>query len=942
MSSHAIPGDISGTASELQGESPAEFPCSSTQARFWLLEQMEPGSALNVSVRWQLDGDIERERIEAAFQGIAMRHEILRTTFHGVDGVPVQRVLPFAAVPVAEIDLSVLPQAEREAQALDLARQEARQPFDLADAPLMRVTLLRCTPTRAVLLLTAHHLVCDGWSIGVIAREMGLRCAAQAAGLLPTLPLQYADYALWEAEFLRAGGLAAEQEYWRVQLAGMKRFQVRPDHPRGAAPPGRSRIHSTLLPRPMTGQLQNLARRHAATMFAVALAGLSVLLHRYTAATEVVIGTQVAGREHLELEHLIGPFINTLALRIDLSGNPTFAEHLQQVRDTVRDALAHQRLPIDHVVSMLRPVREAGRDPLLSVNLILQRSFVANAPYGGMALTDLPSVSSGALYDLNFFMVERTDGWRLSCEYDTGLFAGATVERLLAALSRLLAAVGSDPGHPVSNYDLIDDAERKQLLDVASRTPLPPALAKLLPAPVRPDPRVYVVEPGGQLAMPNATGELWTDGVDPGGPHLPMHEMLRFAADPFDPAPKRRLHRTGALARFRQNGSLEMLAAPPPCQSPSAPADPPGRSSARLATESRIAAIWAAVLGIPQVDMDVSFFDQGGHSLLAARMLARVEASFGQRLPLVSLFRAPTVRAFAGLLDRDAGAAREFEAVPINAHGSRAPIFAINNTGLFHHLSRDLSPDQPFISLCAFDAAIPEEWAPQDFEAIAARYVDILRRVQPHGPYILLGLCVAGCIAFEMAQQLGRQGEQVPLLVLIDAWSPGYLAGMSRRDAALATLSYKLQDFGAEVRKLARGQLGVWDFIAQRGPTKSLRQWLLGAAQKAGHLRSVALDPYSAWYQSHLEAAASCYQPRPLSGFIQVFHCPDQPSGRFLDRTFGWGRLALGGIDVQVIPGDHLSIFKEPGASLMAQHLNRALNRVGELAAAGNGERVGP
>lgn len=941
MSSHVIPGASPDTPPELQA-APSEFPCSAVQARFWLGEQMEPGSALNVAVRWQLNGDIDRDRIEAAFRGTVLRHEILRTTFHGVDGVPVQRVQPSVAITVPEIDLSTMPDAEREARALNLAQAEAHVPFDLLSAPLLRVTLLRLAPTRAVLLLTAHHLVCDGWSVGVIAREMGLRYAGQATGTLPALPLQYADYALWEAEFRRAGGLAAEEEYWRAQLAGLRRFEVRPDHPRRAASAGGSHIHSILLPRAVTDTLQDLARQQAATLFAAALSGLSVLLHRYAAAAEVVIGTQVAGREQVELEHLVGPFINTLALRIDLSGNPTFAEHLRQVRDTVRNALAHQRLPIDNVVSILRPRREAGRDPLFSVNFILQRSFIANAAYGGMALTDLPSVSSGALYDLNFFMVERADGWRLSCEYDTGLFEEATAERLLTTLGRLLAAVGGDPRRAVSDYDLLDPAERKALLDAAGRMPLPQMVVEQLPAPARRGARAYVVEPGGQLAMLGAVGELWTDAVDPGAPDLPLGEMLRFVADPFDPEPRRRLYRTGVLVRLRPEGSLEVLAAPPHRHVVSTPAKPPARTSARLATEGRLAAIWAAVLGIPQVDRDVSFFDQGGHSLLAARMLARVEASFGQRLPLASLFRAPTVRAFAELLEGEAGRVGEFEAVPINAHGSRTPIFAINNTGLFHPLSRDLGPDQPFFSLCALDAVRPEEWVPQDFETVATRYVDILRRVQPHGPYILLGLCVAGCIAFEMAQQLARQGEPVPLLVLVDAWSPGYLDGMSRRDAALADLSYRLQDFSGEVRKLARGQLGVWDFIAQRGPAKSLRHWFLGRAKMAGRLQSVTLNPYSAWYQTHLEAAASRYRPQPFPGFIQVFHRPDQPSGRFLDRTFGWGRLALGGIDVQAVPGNHLSIFEEPGAGLMAQHLSRAIDGIGKWSAPGDGDRSGP
>lgn len=543
-----------------------DFPCSAAQARFWVLEQMGLGSALNIAVRWQIDGPVETGRVEAALRDIIARHEVLRTTFHEVDGVPVQRVLPLADVRVAEANLAEVAPTQREQQALAFARQEARRPFCLASAPLLRVTLLRLAPAQAMLLLTAHHLVCDGWSIGIIARELGLRYAASKAGALPTLPalpLQYADYALWQAKWMEAGGLKPHAEYWGAKLAGLQRFEVRPDHPRPAVPTGSSHIHSLLLPRHLTDRMQDLARHHAATMFSVALAGLSAMLYRFTGTAGVSIGTQAAGRDDVELEHLVGLFINTLVLRLDLAGGPTFSEHVRRVRDTVRDALANQRMPIDHVVSMLRPARELHRDPLISVNFILQRSFITNGAYGDIALTDLPSVSSGALYDLNFFMVERPDGWRLSCEYDIELFADLTIKHLLDALCRLLAAAAADPDRVIAEYDLIDAAERERLLTAAGGAALPATLADQLPAPPGPHRRLYVVEPGGQLAMPNAAGELWIGGLGPGAVDASVAEAARFVADPFGPDARQTLYRSGALVRRRHDGALEVLAAPP-------------------------------------------------------------------------------------------------------------------------------------------------------------------------------------------------------------------------------------------------------------------------------------------------------------------------------------------------------------------------------------------
>jgi len=243
-----------------------------------------------------------------------------------------------------------------------------------------------------------------------------------------------------------------------------------------------------------------------------------------------------------------------------------------------------------------------------------------------------------------------------------------------------------------------------------------------------------------------------------------------------------------------------------------------------------------------------------------------------------------------------------------------------------HHLSRGLGADQPFLALSAYDPAVPEDLAPETIEGVAARYVAILRRVRPNGPYILLGLCVAGVVAFEMARQLTRDGEETPLIVVMEAWAPGQLASRSRRDALLAKFSYRFQNFSVQVVKLLTGRVGPVAFMAHRGFVKALRKRLVRMAHRAGLFYSVEGDPYNTWFQDHLEAAARAYRPEPHDGRIQVFHSPEQPSGRFLDPTFGWGALARGGITVHAIPGDHLGIFAEPGVGTMAMHLRRALD----------------
>ena len=934
------PADANGEATGASAV--LEFPCSPAQRRFWVLEQSEPGNpALNVAVRWQLDGPVTADLLEEAFHGIIARHEVLRTTFHEIDGAPVQRVLPTASLSIKEIDLSGIPAARREAEATGIAKREAQAPFCLNGAPLMRVTLLRLSPVKSILLVTAHHLVCDGWSIGIIAWEMGLRYAALGDGTQPTLPplpVQYADYALWQAEWVKAGGLQPEVEYWTTQLAGMTHFEVRPDYPRRAMPTSGGHILSLLLPRAATDALAALARQNGVTMFSVALAGLSAVLSRYTADTRVTVGTQVAGRENVELEHLVGLFTNTVVLRTDLSGDPSFVEHVGRIRDVVLGALAHQHTPIDRIISIVRPARSLGRDPLISVNFIFQRSFITNSSYGDISLTDLPSITSGALCDLNFFMVERPEGWRLSCEYNIGLFAAATIETLLHALVRFFGQVVSNPHRRISEYALLDAAEQERLVEEAGRTPLPQALAGQLPGSVRADAKCYVVEPGGQLALPNAAGELWIDGFEPHHPRSSIAEAARFVSDAFGPDRRQRLYRSGILVRRCAEGSFEALATSPfhPQQAVKPVAngiEPNLNDGPRNSTESRLVKIWARVLDVPSVGVADNFFDWGGHSLLVGRLLSQVDASFGERLPFMSLFGAPTVREFAAVLRTAVARKRDFGVVPVNAQGGRRPIFALNNPGLFHHLSRSLGQNQPFLNVCAYDPDTPEELPPQTFEEITTRYVDMIQRARAHGPYVLLGLCVAGNIAFEAAQQLIKRGEQVPLLVLVDAWAPGYFDGLTRRQAVLAESSYRFNVLLCEMRSIARGKLSLRDFIGQRGAVKALRKRLLRAAHRRGRLQSIVLDPYRAWFQQEFEAASRRYRPQPFDGMIQIFHNPSQPSGRFLDPTFGWGKLAKGGLAIHEIPGDHLGIFEQPGAGLMAGHINRALNEM----SSGNG-----
>ncbi len=407
-----------------------------------MLDALDPGTpSLNVAVRWSLLGPVSHGAVEAAMRRIVARHEILRTALHDVDGVPMQVVRPILPFHVGFRDLQAMGPAAAAAEADRIGAEEAQMPFALESAPLMRATLLALAPDSARLLVTMHHAVCDGWSVGVVADEL-TRCLAGAAPL-PELPLQYGDYAEWQQAWLGSTAPDGAKAYWVRQLANLPYVIVPPDHPASARGPGA--IASTLLPRALTDAMSATAVQGGCTPFAVALAALGRVLQARTGADDIPVGTQVAGRTEVELEGMVGPFINTLVLRLDLSGAPDWATRVQRAGQTVAGALDHHAMPFELLIRALNPPRSPRRTPLFSVNFIFQRSFVPPFDGGGIRLVDLPSHSAGALYDLNFFMVERPDGWRASCEYDSALFGAATVEAMLAEWRQALSGQAVTP-----------------------------------------------------------------------------------------------------------------------------------------------------------------------------------------------------------------------------------------------------------------------------------------------------------------------------------------------------------------------------------------------------------------------------------------------------------------------------------------------------------------
>ena len=365
--------------------------------------------------------------------------------------------------------------AEREEAARRLAQEEAARPFDLATGPLLRARLLRLGAQAHVVLMTMHHIASDGWSQEILIRELSLLYAAFVAGRgspLGDLPVQYADYTLWQRDWLRGETLARQVGYWKERLAGAPAALDLPtDRSRPAVASHRgAAVHQFALSRELSTGLGELSRREGATLYMVLLAAFAMLLGRWSGQSDIVIGTPIAGRTHRQTEGLIGFFVNTLALRTDLSGDPSFRALLGRVKETALGAYAHQDLPFEKLVEALQPVRDLSRQPVFQVLLALQNVPQEQLLLPGLRLQRLAEEQVTAKFDLSLYLFETASGLQGSFEYATDLFDGSTIERLADQFERLLQGIAAAPDRRLSSYALLSDAERHQLVKAWNAT----------------------------------------------------------------------------------------------------------------------------------------------------------------------------------------------------------------------------------------------------------------------------------------------------------------------------------------------------------------------------------------------------------------------------------------------------------------------------------------
>ncbi|WP_158616584.1 non-ribosomal peptide synthetase [Corallococcus sp. CA054B] len=469
-----------GPALKHQTDRAPEAPLSYAQERLWFLDQLEPGDAryhLPAAVR--LQGPLDIAALRRGLDEVVHRHEALRTTFSQHQGRATQRVHAHVPFELPEVDLSALSPAARDAEVHQLAKQEARAPFALAQGPLLRGRLLRLGPDEHVLLLTLHHIVADGESVAVLLRELGALYAAFSTGAPPALaplPLQYIDFALWQREWLADGVLERQLTHWKQRLAGAPSVLELPtDRPRPAVRTlagGRHEIH---LPAALAGGLAELGRREGATPFMTLLAAFQTLLLRYTGQDDLVVGCPLSNRTRVETEGLIGFFVNTLPLRTDASGNPTFRQLLGRVRESVLAAHEHQDVPFEKLVEALAVERDLGRTPLFQVAFSYQDAPLPSRALQGLHLTLLESESAPAKFDLDLALERGEDGGLTArFEYDADLFDAASIARLAEHFQVLLSSIAAAPNGHVGDLSLMTAEERHTLLHGWNPRPVAP------------------------------------------------------------------------------------------------------------------------------------------------------------------------------------------------------------------------------------------------------------------------------------------------------------------------------------------------------------------------------------------------------------------------------------------------------------------------------------
>jgi amino acid adenylation domain-containing protein/non-ribosomal peptide synthase protein (TIGR01720 family) len=448
----------------------ANLPLSFAQQRLWFLHQLDPNdTSYTIPAAVRIQGVLNTTALEQSLNEIVQRHEILRTQFVAIAGHPTQVIIPTVTIPLIQVNLQALSPSQQDAEVQKLALQETQHSFDLSQAPLLRSTLLQLADNDFVLLLTMHHIISDGWSIGILIQEIVQLYTAFTQGQcspLATLPIQYGDFAAWQRQWLQGEVLESQLAYWKQQLTGeLPTLELPSDRPRPAVQSFQGATRSLQLPLDLSTALKTFSQEQGTTLFITLLTAFKTLLHRYTQQEDILVGSPISNRNRAELEGLIGCFVNTLVFRTNLSGNSSFQTVLKRVREVALCAYAHQDVPFEKLVDELQPERDLSHNPLFQVMFVLQNAPMPDLELPDLTVSTLDIDSKTSTFDLTLTVIETPIGLSCSCEYNTDLFETATINRMLRQFQTLLESIIINPKQSISDLPLLAETELQQLQD---------------------------------------------------------------------------------------------------------------------------------------------------------------------------------------------------------------------------------------------------------------------------------------------------------------------------------------------------------------------------------------------------------------------------------------------------------------------------------------------
>ncbi|MDF5731550.1 MAG: condensation domain-containing protein, partial [Rhizonema sp. PD38] len=537
-------------------------PLSFAQERLWFLNQLSGASATyNMPAALRLSGELNLDALHQALTEIVRRHEILRTSFANINGMPMQVINPEASMDMEIVDLQHSEESERKLVVEQQIQQSALTPFDLEISPLIRCNLWQLSATDYVFSINMHHIVSDGWSIGVLVRELSALYKAfcvKESSPLPELEIQYADFAIWQRQRLSGAVLEKQLQYWVSQLQGAPELlQIPTDRPRFGIQSDQGATQSFILSKELTQKLEILSQQTGSTLFMTLLAAFATLLYRYSGQSDVVIGSPIANRNRSEIQSLIGFFVNTLALRTRLENNPSFEQLLAQVQETTLKAYEHQDVPFEQVVEALRPQRSMSYTPLFQVMFVLQNAPMGDIELPGVKLSELNTENTTAKFDLTLSISESPLGMDCTWEYKTDLFDGSTIERMAAHYQNLLLAIAKNPQQKISKIPLLTDSELEQLLQTPNNINTSYFLRQYFQYHGSNNLQLYILDKYQELVPLGVEGEIYLGNYDLSSKNLNSEQKKSISAIEHPQLGK--LLKTGQWGCRRGNDSLELL-----------------------------------------------------------------------------------------------------------------------------------------------------------------------------------------------------------------------------------------------------------------------------------------------------------------------------------------------------------------------------------------------